>query len=264
MIDKQQPPARGCTRRSDCTSTTHWSDCLTNPRLARLRQQSEQQPERVTCRQFVRPPDCEELHRAILCVSCRLPYGVHELAPASTTRRKEGPERLWVSFPYNGVHRDTTVHEHKHFDDDVLYARVHQTDDTRVEEIRKRWANIPPMDCGTSDTGKKCEAYLYEKDFPNTLIATMADLYDTSRLNALAKSKSDIDYLLSLLPQLSSSEYQRGVDAVVRRIQQRRDRCATTQSADAATIRMVCDRLLGEFKSDSVSSSERRCGDETE
>lgn len=66
------------------------------------------------------------------------------------------------------------------------------------------------MDCGTSDTGQTCVAYLYEKDFPNKLIATMADLYDMSRLNALAKSKNDIDYLLSLLPQLSSSERQCG------------------------------------------------------
>jgi hypothetical protein len=70
---------------------------------------------------------------------------------------------------------------------------------SRIDEIRERWANIPPMECGTSDTGAKCEAYLYEKDFPNTLIATMANLYDTGQLNALAKSKSDIDYLLSLI-----------------------------------------------------------------
>src|SRR6185369_9800243 len=70
---------------------------------------------------------------------------------------------------------------------------------SRIDEIRERWANVPPMDCGTSDTGAKCEAYLYERDFPNTLIATMADLYDMGRLNALAKSKSDIDYLLSQL-----------------------------------------------------------------
>lgn len=34
MANKQQPAApRGCTRKSDCTSMTHWSDCLTNPRL---------------------------------------------------------------------------------------------------------------------------------------------------------------------------------------------------------------------------------------
>lgn len=72
----------------------------------------------------------------------------------------------------------------------------------RIAEIRERWANIPLMDCGTSDTGKKCEAYLYEKEFPNTLIATMADLYDMPRLNALAQSKSDIDALITEIERL--------------------------------------------------------------
>lgn len=77
----------------------------------------------------------------------------------------------------------------------------------RLAEIQKRWADIPLMDRGTSDTGKKCEAYLYEKKFPHKLIATMADLYDMPRLNALAKSKDDVDYLLSLLQQPASSEH---------------------------------------------------------
>jgi hypothetical protein len=74
----------------------------------------------------------------------------------------------------------------------------------RLEEIKKRWANIPLMDCGTSDAGNKCEAYLYERRFPNKLVATMNDLYDMPRLNALAQSKADIDYLLSLLHQPAS------------------------------------------------------------
>lgn len=74
----------------------------------------------------------------------------------------------------------------------------------RIEEIRQRWASIPPMDAGTSDNGKKCVAYLYEKDFPHKLIATMAELYDMQRLNALVQSKGDVDFLLSELDRLQA------------------------------------------------------------
>ena len=50
------------------------------------------------CR-FVKPQDCEELHRAILCAACGIAYGAHKLTPAAPLRTLgEPPERLWIEL----------------------------------------------------------------------------------------------------------------------------------------------------------------------
>lgn len=33
------------------------------------------------------------------------------------------PVAVWISDPYGDINRDSTVHEHKHYDDDVRYFR---------------------------------------------------------------------------------------------------------------------------------------------
>jgi hypothetical protein len=80
-------------------------------------------------------------------------------------------------------------------------ARVQQTDDARVEEIRERWSNVPTMSVGIWEGGDS----LYEEQEPHRTIGYLHKQVDRDHAIALSKSKSDVDYLLSLLPQLSSS-----------------------------------------------------------
>jgi hypothetical protein len=93
------------------------------------------------------------------------------------------PERIWLQWFGSGDPSiedgpvdlaDVTWEREPIFKQDIPYARVHQADDVRVAEIRKR-----------NDKRKK---------FRNAGDALLVATTD------------DVDYLLSLLPQLSSSE----------------------------------------------------------
>jgi hypothetical protein len=78
------------------------------------------------------------LHRAILCISCGLPYGEHKQATPQIQVITGAPERIWLGAPYDSVNRYTTVHEHKHFDDDVLYVRADLPRATAADVERDR------------------------------------------------------------------------------------------------------------------------------
>jgi hypothetical protein len=88
--------------------------------------------------------------------------------------------------------------------DAIPYARVQPVDEGRVGEIRERWANVPMMGVGIWEDGDS----LYEEQEPHRIVGYLHKQIDRDVAIALSKSKADIDYLLSLLPQLSSSEPQ--------------------------------------------------------
>lgn len=101
-----------------------------------------------------------------------LPYA--RIQPADY-QQEETTEQLWIN-PIAGM-----VAHHKAGSAFQLYARVHQIDDARVEEI-EQWVDRHTM--------RNSNAY--------------ADL---------SRAFSEIRYLLSLLPQLSSSEPEAGGEA---------------------------------------------------
>lgn len=86
----------------------------------------------------------------------------------------------------------------------------------QLQEIWKRWDGIPRMDCGTTMLSDKGVARIYEAESPHTAVAQMFELYDMSRCNALAKSKTDVDALFAHIDSLS--ERAERAEAEVRRI----------------------------------------------
>jgi hypothetical protein len=119
-------------------------------------------------------------------------------------QQPEPPERIdliaynWAESLSQGEQDVLLTSSLKRLQGMINAARVHPVDDVRIEAIK-------------------------ERNKARRVLLSIRGSYD------LQTAIWDIDYLVSSLPQLSSSEYQRGVDAVVRRIQQRRDRYATVQ-----------------------------------
>ena len=79
----------------------------------------------------------------------------------------------------------------------IPYARVHPLKsgpDERLAEIRERWVNVSTMGVGIWEQGDS----LYEESEPHRTVGHLHGQISRDTAIALSKSKTDIDYLLSL------------------------------------------------------------------
>jgi hypothetical protein len=117
----------------------------------------------------------------------------------------EIPDRIWVASPVE--FKSLISKSGPAFDNDIPYARVH-IDEGRVGEIRKRRTKVSDYAVAASKQPvfgrtEKTELGNYPVfSAPNS--APVAYVADEGDAEFYANAPADIDYLLSLLPQLSS------------------------------------------------------------